>query len=83
MVDILKLAESVAKELGDTAKAEVMYAPELDLKGLKEMRIIVVPLSITMKPLARGSSEDTFVIQVGVLKKCTEDDVPDLVKTVV
>lgn len=83
MVDILKLAEAVATELGDTAKAEVMYAPELDLKGLKEMRIIVVPLSITMKPLARGSSEDTFVIQVGVLKKCTEDDVPDLVKTVV
>ena len=83
MVDIVKLAEAVAAELGKTANAEVMFAPELDLKGLREMRIIVVPLSIGMKPLARGSSEDTFVIQVGVLKKCTEDDVPGLVKTVV
>ena len=64
MVDIVKLAEAVAAELGKTANAEVMFAPELDLKGLKEMRIIVVPLSIIMKPLARGSSEDTFVIQV-------------------
>ena len=68
MVDIVKLAEAVAAELGKTANAEVMFAPELDLKGLREMRIIVVPLSIGMKPLARGSSEDTFVIQVGVLK---------------
>ena len=83
MVDIVKLAEAVAAELGKTANAEVMFAPELDLKGLREMRIIVVPLSIGMKPLARGSSEDTFVIQVGVLKKCTEDDVPGLIKTVV
>lgn len=83
MVDIVKLAEAVTAELGKTANAEVMFAPELDLKGLREMRIIVVPLSIGMKPLARGSSEDTFVIQVGVLKKCTEDDVPGLIKTVV
>lgn len=83
MVDIVKLAEAVASEIGEAGTAEVMFAPELDLKGLREMRIIVVPLGLEMKPIARKSSEDTFIIQVGVLKKCTEDEVVDLINTVV
>lgn len=83
MVDIVKLADEVAKNLSDLAKAEVMFAPELELKGLKELRLIVVPTTIVMKPIARTTSEDTFKIHVGVLKKCTEDDVNDLIKTVI
>ena len=35
MADIIDLAEGVAAEIGDGA--EVMFAPEFDLKGIKEM----------------------------------------------
>lgn len=83
MVDIVRLSEAVAKEIAPPGEVEVMFAPELDLKGIKEMRIIVVPVALDMKPVARGCSEDTFKIQVGVLKKCTEDEIVDLVNTVV
>jgi hypothetical protein len=83
MVDVVKLAEAVASRISAPGDAEVMYAPELDLKGMKGLRIVVVPAGLVMKPLARGSTEDTLTVQVGVLRKCTEDDVPDLVNTVV
>lgn len=83
MVDIVRLAEAVAREIGEPGSAEVMFAPEFNLNNLREMRIIVIPLGLEMKPIARKSSEDTFVIQVGVLKKCTEDEVVDLINTVI
>lgn len=82
MADIVKLAEAVAAEIGAEGGAEVMFAPELDLKGLRERRIIVVPSELAMKPISRGCSEDSLKIQVGVLKKCTEDEIPGLIAMV-
>ena len=41
MADIIELAEGVAAEIGDGA--EVMFAPEFDLKGIKEKRIHSCP----------------------------------------
>ncbi len=79
MADIVRIAEAIAKEL----EGDVMFAPELDLKGLKEMRIVVVPAGLKMKPVTRSASEDSLKVQVGVLKKCTEDEVVDLVNTVI
>ena len=82
MADIVTIAEEVAEAVDLGVKAEVMYAPELDLKGIRELRVIVVPCALGMKPLARGMSEDTLKVQVGLLKKATEDDLPELVRTV-
>ena len=79
MADIIKQAESVASEV----EGDLMFAPELDLKGIREMRVIVVPAGLGVKPISRGASEDSMKIQVGVLKKCTEDEVVDLVNTVI
>lgn len=79
MADIVKLAEAVAAEIGAEGGADVMFAPELDLKGIRERRIIVVPSELGMKPISRGSCEDSLKIQVGVLKKCTEDEIPGLI----
>lgn len=81
MADVIELAEGVAAEIGESA--EVMYAPEFDLKGVKERRIAVVPFGIETKPNARDYLEDRLKVQVGLLKKCTEDDVPALVREVV
>ena len=79
MADIIKLAEAVASEV----EGDLMFAPELDLKGIREMRVIVVPAGLGVKPISRGASEESMKIQVGVLKKCTEDEVVDLVNTVI
>ena len=81
MADIIELAEGVAEEIGDGA--EVMFAPEFDLKGIKEKRIVVVPAGIETKPNARDYLEDRLKVQVGILKKCTEDDVPALIREAV
>ena len=68
MADIIELAEGVAAEIGNGA--EVMFAPEFDLKGIKEKRIVVVPAGIETKPNARDYLEDRLKVQVGLLKKC-------------
>lgn len=83
MADIIRLAEAVAAEISAPGEAEVMFAPELDLKGIRELRIIVAPTGLIMKPLSRGCCEDSLQIHIGVLKRCTEDEIPDLVNTVV
>ena len=80
MVDIIHLAEGVAERIGD---ADVELAPEYSLKDVKERtRIVVVPVGIKHKMLARGFREDLLTIQVGVLRKATEDDLVDLVNYV-
>ena len=79
MADIVSLAEAVARELKPYGDAEVMFAPDLSLPGLKELRIIVAPIGLGMKPLARGYTEDVLTVQVGLLKRCTEDEIPSLI----
>ena len=81
MVDILDLADAVAASLGEGA--EVSFAPEFDLKGLKTRKLVVVPAGIESKPTARDRLEEHLKIQIGLLKKCTEDDVPALVREVI
>ena len=55
MADIIKLAEAVAAEISTPGEAEVMYAPELDNTGIKELRIIDAPPRLVMNPISRGS----------------------------
>ena len=81
MDDIIELAEGVAESLGEGA--EVSFAPEFDLKGLKTRKLVVVPAGIESKPTARDRLEEHLKIQIGLLKKCTEDDVPALVREVI
>ena len=81
MDDIIEIAEGVAESLGEGA--EVSFAPEFDLKSLKTKKLVVVPVGIESKPNARDYLEDRYKVQVGLLRKCTEDDVPDLVREVV
>ena len=81
MVDILDLADAVAASLGEGA--EVSFAPEFDLKGPKTRKLVVVPAGIESKPTARDRLEEHLKIQIGLLKKCTEDDVPALVREVI
>ena len=80
MVDVIRLAEGVAGRIGN---ADVELAPEFSLKDVKERtRIVVVPVGIKHKMLARGFREDFLTVQVGVLRKTTEDELVDLVSYV-
>ena len=80
MVDIIHLAEGIAGRIGN---ADVELAPEFLLKDVKERtRIVVVPVGIKHKMLARGFREDFLTVQVGVLRKTTEDELVDLVSYV-
>ena len=80
MTDIIELAGGVARDIGD---AEVELAPEFSLKDVKERtRIVVVPVGVKHKMLSRSHREDLLIVQVGVLRKATEDDLVDLVSYV-
>ncbi len=77
MVDIIALAEGVAGKIGS---AKVELAPEFTLRDVKERkRIVVVPVGVKHRMLARGFREDLLTVQVGVLRKATEDELEELV----
>lgn len=79
MTDIIQLAQGVADSLGDGI-ADVELAPEFTLKDVKEnTRIVVVPVGIKHRMLARGFREDILTVQVGIIRKATEDELVDLV----
>ena len=81
MLDVIQLAEAVAAELAEYG-AEVRLAPEFTPSDLKEMKVVVVPVGVAHSLLSRAHREDALQVQVGVLKRTTEDEVVDLVSFV-
>ncbi len=77
----LEIAEAVAEDLAEYG-AVVELAPEFTLKEAKKMRVVVVPVGVEHHLLSRGHREDDYKIQIGVLKKATEDDLEGLVELV-
>jgi len=73
MSQILNLANLVADKLHEY-HAEVRFAPEFDLRNLETMRIVVAPHSTEYKALTRTAHEELIKIQIGVLKRCSEDE---------
>jgi hypothetical protein len=81
MTDILKLAEGIAKKIGKDAR--VSLAPDFTLKEVKDaLRIVVVPVGVAHRMLSRSHREDQFKVQLGVLRKSTEDELEKLVTDV-
>ena len=74
MSDILNLARAVAEELRE-CKAELLYFPEFELRDLDDLRIVVVPAGTQYKTLSRAAHEELPKVQIGILKRCTEDEV--------
>jgi len=79
MSEVLKVAEAVAASL-DEYHAELLYSPEFELRELETMRVVVVPAGMEYKTLSRSSREETLKVSVGILKRATEDDLPDLLQ---
>jgi len=78
MTDIMRLAEAVASELKEYG-ASVELAPEFALRDVKARRIVVVPVGVERRFVSRGHRQADFKVQVGVLKKATEDELEELI----
>lgn len=81
MTDVMELAKKVAEAVGEDA--EVSLAPEYALKDVKDRtKVVVVPAGVEHRAVSRSHRETAFRIQVGVLRKATEDDLEELVSKV-
>ena len=81
MSEVVTLAEKVVAELKEY-NAELSFFPEFDLKDLNEMKVVVVPVGTQYKLLSRASHEELPKIQIGILKRGKEEDLPELLKFV-
>ena len=77
MSEILIIAAAVAAELADFG-AELEFFPEFDLRELEERRVVVVPAGTEYRALSRNAHEELPTVQIGVLQRATEDDLPGL-----
>lgn len=77
MSTLIELAEAVAASLADYG-AEVQFVPEFRIRDTEDMKIMVVPAGAEFKALSRGICEEILEVHLGVLKKATQDDVPEL-----
>lgn len=77
MSETLTLANAVAAELSEY-NAEVLFFPEFELRDMDTMRVVVVPLGTQYKTLSRSAHEELPRVQIGVLKRGSEDDLSAL-----
>ena len=77
MSQMLAIARAVTEELAD-CDAELEFFPEFDLRDLEERRVVVVPSGTEYRALARNTREELPTVQIGVLQRATEDDLPGL-----
>lgn len=82
MSSILAIAKGVAEKLA-SYNAEVMFAPEFELRKMQEMRVVVLPVGKKRKFLTRSSFENGDAVDVAVIHKCREESaVPELLSLV-
>lgn len=74
---LVLIVQGVLNALSDY-HAELSYAPEIALENLSAIRVVVVPMSQTYAPVTRSESNVVYQIQIGVLSRAKEADVPGL-----
>ncbi len=76
---ILDIANGVAALLADY-NADVVYAPDYELKNMKDMRVVVLPVGREVSFATRAAKDNVCSVEVGVIHKCREQAaVPSLV----
>lgn len=81
MSEVIRIAEAVAESL-KKYHAEVLFFPEFELRDLDDLRVIVVPHSTEYKTVSRGRHEEILKVQIGFLKRGSEENLDDLLQTV-
>ena len=67
------VAELNAGSFGQTLGAERAYQPTFDLQEMKDLRVTVVPKSITTAVASRADDQVDFAIDIGIQKKLGSD----------
>lgn len=81
MSEVIRIAEAVAESL-EKYHAEVLFFPEFELRDLDDLRVIVVPHSTEYKTVSRGRNEEILKVQIGFLKRGSEENLDDLLQTI-
>lgn len=81
MSEIIRIAEAVAESL-EKYHAEVLFFPEFELRDLDDLRVVVVPHSTEYKTVSRGRNEEILKVQIGFLKRGSEENLDDLLQTI-
>lgn len=78
-LSVLDIANGISEILADY-NAEVVYAPEYELKKMQTMKIAVMPVGRERKFASRLSYESISSIDIAVIHKCREESaVPELI----
>jgi hypothetical protein len=78
MATTVSIAKEVVQALAEH-NAKFSCVPEFKLGELSGMKVVVVPVGVEFKTLARNTIEITHRIQIGILKRCTEDDLEGMI----
>lgn len=81
MSEVIRIAEAVAESL-EKYHAEVLFFPEFELRDLDDLRVVVVPHSTEYKTVSRGRNEEILKVQIGFLKRGSEENLDDLLQTI-
>lgn len=81
MSEVVNLAVVVAGFLTEY-NAEVLYFPTFDLRDLDDLRVVVVPNSTEYKTVSRERHEEILKVQIGFLKRGSEENLDDLLRIV-
>ena len=81
MSEVVNLAVAVAGFLTEY-NAEVLYFPTFDLLDLDDLRVVVVPNSTEYKTVSRERHEEILKVQIGFLKRGSEENLDDLLRIV-
>lgn len=81
MSEVVNLAVAVACFLTEY-NAEVLYFPTFDLRDLDDLRVVVVPNSTEYKTVSRERHEEILKVQIGFLKRGSEENLDDLLRIV-
>ncbi len=81
MSEVVNLAVAVAGFLIEY-NAEVQYFPTFDLRDLDDLRVVVVPNSTEYKTVSRERHEEILKVQIGFLKRGSEENLDDLLRIV-
>ena len=81
MSEVVNLAVAVAGFLTEY-NAEVLYFPTFDLRDLDDLRVVVVPNSTEYKTVSRERHEEILKVQIGFLKRGSEENLGDLLRIV-
>lgn len=62
--------------------AELSLFPEFELRDLDDLRLVALPAGTQHKTLSRSAHEELPKVQIGVLKRCCREELPELLEFV-